>query len=123
MSMKITAWLVDAETKHERLILGEKWPGGAYAQSLVLMIDAQNAVYAEQRACEVRCTAALSDKDAEIEQLRSALTRMDSMHAMVMAQANHGASCYDADCLHEMNAAPIQAARALGPNGANNRPA
>ena len=59
---------------------------------------------------------------AENEQLRSALTRMDRMHAMMMAKANHGASFYDAECIHEMNAAPIQAARALGPSvGANRR--
>ena len=53
---------------------------------------------------------------AEIEKLRTALIRMDKMHAMMMAQANHRASWYDAECLQEMNAAPIQAARALRPN-------
>ena len=54
--------------------------------------------------------------EAEIEKLRAALTRMDRMHGLMMAKVNHGASFYDAECLQEMNEAPIQAARALGPN-------
>ena len=53
---------------------------------------------------------------AKNEQLRDALARMVRMHGLMMAKVNHGASFYDAECLHEMNAAPIQAARALGPN-------
>ena len=61
------------------------------------------------------CSRAIA-AETEIERLRAALKRMDRMHGMMMAQANHGASCYDADCIHEMNGAPIQAARALGPN-------
>ena len=47
------------------------------------------------------------------ELLLSALIRMDKMHEMMMAKVNHGASFYDAECLHEMNSAPIQAAKAI----------
>jgi len=47
------------------------------------------------------------------KQLFDALERMDKMHEMMMAQVNHGASFYDAECLHEMNGAPIQAAKAM----------
>lgn len=54
----------------------------------------------------------MDDKE-KISVLRSALQRMDDMHEKMMAKVNHGASFYDADCLREMNKAPIQAARAL----------
>ena len=57
-----------------------------------------------------------SDAVVEIDRLRAALMRMDRMHGMMMAKVNHGASFYDAECLQEMNAAPLQAARALRPN-------
>lgn len=53
---------------------------------------------------------------AENERLRSALVRMMAMHEMMMKKINHGASFYDADCLREMNEAPIQAHNALTPN-------
>lgn len=42
--MKTVAWLVDDETEHARVSLGDKWPGGSYAEALVKMIDAQNDV-------------------------------------------------------------------------------
>lgn len=45
--------------------------------------------------------------------LRVALERMDRMHAMMMEKVNHGASWYDAECLREMNEAPLEARRAL----------
>ena len=45
--------------------------------------------------------------------LLEALERMNKMHGMMMKKVNHGASFYDAECLHEMNAAPIQAAKAI----------
>jgi hypothetical protein len=47
------------------------------------------------------------------DELLAALKRMDAMHDLMMKQVNHGASFYQSDCLHEMNAAPIQAARAI----------
>ena len=47
------------------------------------------------------------------KQLFDALERMDKMHEMMMEKVNHGASFYDAECLHEMNGAPIQAAKAM----------
>lgn len=45
--------------------------------------------------------------------LLDALERMDRMHDMMMRQANHRASAYDADTLREMNEAPLQAKRAM----------
>ncbi|MHB8890263.1 MAG: hypothetical protein ACYC46_15740 [Acidobacteriaceae bacterium] len=45
--------------------------------------------------------------------LLAALERMDKMHDMMMQKINHGASFYDAECLHEMNSAPIQAHNAI----------
>lgn len=47
------------------------------------------------------------------QQLFAALERMVKIHDLMMRQANHRASAYDADCLREMNEAPIQAARAM----------
>lgn len=47
------------------------------------------------------------------KKLFDALARMDRMHEAMMEKVNHKASWYDADCLREMNEAPIQAARAL----------
>ena len=46
-------------------------------------------------------------------QLMAALIRMDTMHEMMMKEANHGASAYSAKTLQEMNEAPIQAAKAI----------
>jgi hypothetical protein len=45
--------------------------------------------------------------------LLAALRRMDRMHALMMEKCNHGASWYDAECLREMNEAPLDAARAI----------
>lgn len=45
--------------------------------------------------------------------LQIALARMLTMHEMVMSKTNVGASFYDADCIREMNEAPIQARRVL----------
>jgi len=53
---------------------------------------------------------------AEIERLRSALSRMLKMYNMLMDEPNIGASIYSMDCLLEMNEAPIQAHKALAPN-------
>jgi hypothetical protein len=47
------------------------------------------------------------------QQLFVALERMDKMHEAMMKKVNHKASWYDAECLREMNEAPIQAAHAL----------
>lgn len=48
-----------------------------------------------------------------VDILRTSLHRMILMHEMMMAKVNHGASAYDADCIREMNEAPIQAKRAI----------
>lgn len=45
--------------------------------------------------------------------LQKALKEMTSMHALMMKKTNHGASFYDAECLHKMNAAPTQAMHAI----------
>jgi len=45
--------------------------------------------------------------------LIAALERMIDMHNLMMEKVNHGANWYDAQCLREMNEAPIQACRAL----------
>ena len=58
----------------------------------------------------------LVDAKDEIETLRAALTRMNRMHGLMMANVNHKASFYDAECIQEMNGAPLEAARALRPN-------
>lgn len=50
---------------------------------------------------------------AAAEDLLAALQRMDRMHALMMEKVNHRASWYDAECLREMNEAPLQAARAI----------
>ncbi len=42
-----------------------------------------------------------------------ALERMLKMHELVMNKTNVGASFYDAECIREMNLAPIQARQAL----------
>lgn len=47
------------------------------------------------------------------KKLFKALERMDKMHAMMMEQVNHRASAYDSVCIHEMNAAPLEAAQAM----------
>ncbi len=50
----------------------------------------------------------------QLEQtLFDALERMDKMHEMMMSKVNHRASYYDAECLSEMNGAPVQAAKAM----------
>lgn len=51
--------------------------------------------------------------EQKIEMLRAALIRMDGLHSLMMKKANHGASCYDADTIREMNEAPLQATEAL----------
>ncbi|EOG2868162.1 hypothetical protein ACK840_000262 [Salmonella enterica] len=48
-----------------------------------------------------------------INRLQIALARMLTMHEMVMNKTNIKASFYDADCIREMNEAPIQARRVL----------
>lgn len=48
-----------------------------------------------------------------INRLQIALARMLTMHEMVMSKTNIRASFYDADCVREMNEAPIQARRVL----------
>lgn len=47
MTVPISAWLIDADTEHQRASIGPAWPryAGA-AQPLVTMIDHNNAVYA-----------------------------------------------------------------------------
>jgi hypothetical protein len=45
--------------------------------------------------------------------LFDALDRMSKMHHLLMTKINHGASFYDAECIREMNEAPVQAAKAL----------
>ncbi|EAW0869581.1 hypothetical protein GLY72_24245 [Salmonella enterica] len=41
------------------------------------------------------------------------VTDMLKMHELVMNKTNAGASFYDAECIREMNLAPIQARQAL----------
>ncbi|EBX7641442.1 hypothetical protein DS648_14310 [Salmonella enterica subsp. enterica serovar Saintpaul] len=48
-----------------------------------------------------------------INRLQIALARILTMHEMVMNKTNIRASFYDADCIREMNEAPIQARRVL----------
>ncbi|EOF5089856.1 hypothetical protein ACK1G0_002376 [Salmonella enterica] len=48
-----------------------------------------------------------------INRLQIALARMLTMHEMVMNKTNIKASFYDADCIREMNEAPMQARRIL----------
>lgn len=48
-----------------------------------------------------------------INRLQIALTRMLTMHEIVMNKTNIKASFYDAECVQEMNEAPIQARRVL----------
>ena len=45
--------------------------------------------------------------------LTKALYRMVRMYEIMMEKVNHGASAYDAECIREMNEAPIQAGLAL----------
>lgn len=64
---------------------------------------------------------AAMDKDAEditkavnnYPDLVAALQRMIAMHETMMKKTNVGASFYDADCIREMNEAPLQANRLL----------
>jgi len=51
--------------------------------------------------------------EERIQILRAALQRMMVMHDKMMQKTNHGASFYDADCIREMNEAPLQAERAI----------
>ncbi|EAO8388449.1 hypothetical protein ES892_15965 [Salmonella enterica] len=48
-----------------------------------------------------------------INRLQIAMARMLTMHEMVMNKTNIKASFYDADCIREMNEAPVQARRVL----------
>ena len=67
MSLKCVAWLVDDETEHARVTLGPAYPGGAYAQALVTMFDAQNAVAVERERWE---KALRTLRDAVVSQNR-----------------------------------------------------
>lgn len=49
----------------------------------------------------------------EVETLRDALDAMLTMHCAMMEKTNHGASFYDADCIRQMNEAPLVAQAAL----------
>lgn len=42
-----------------------------------------------------------------------ALERMQKMHSLMMEKVNHKKSFYDAECIREMNEAPLQAKRVL----------
>jgi uncharacterized coiled-coil DUF342 family protein len=57
--------------------------------------------------------ATIQKYKSQRDELLAALKRMQALHDLMMKQANHGASFYQADCLREMNEAPIQAARAI----------
>ena len=56
---------------------------------------------------------AIKADQAENAKLREALLRMINMHNLMMKKVNHGASFYDAECLKEMNEAPIEALQAV----------
>lgn len=118
MNLKIAGWLVDADTPHERFARGEGWPGGRLAEALVTVIDASNAVHTEQRACEVRCAAALESKDVEIERQRSAALRFATALVDYMdgvkdheIQANTGLSKPECDVIAEVRAAAAKFVR------------
>jgi hypothetical protein len=48
-----------------------------------------------------------------VDELSCALRRMVVMHDLMMAKTDIGSSFYDAHCLHEMSAAPLQARKVL----------
>ncbi|EEI1617878.1 hypothetical protein GRL14_004761 [Salmonella enterica] len=55
----------------------------------------------------------LPQPESPVTVLCLALERMLKMHELVMNKTNAGASFYDAECIREMNLAPIQARQAL----------
>ncbi|EAZ1829202.1 hypothetical protein NN755_001592 [Salmonella enterica] len=55
----------------------------------------------------------LPQPESPVTVLCLALERMLKMHELVMNKTNVGASFYDAECIREMNLAPIQAWQAL----------
>lgn len=58
-------------------------------------------------------SVALCESMEQRKTLKDSLSRMISMHELMMGKVNHGASFYDGNCLSEMNEAPLQAQRAL----------
>ena len=69
MDLKIAAWLVDDETPHARVTIGNGWPGGNYAESLVRTIDAQNAIHSAVAAERERWVAVVTHAVKELEAL------------------------------------------------------
>ncbi|EHT5728314.1 hypothetical protein WK676_002837 [Salmonella enterica] len=55
----------------------------------------------------------LPQPESPVTVLCLALERMLKMHELVMNKTNVGAGFYDAECIREMNLAPIQARQAL----------
>ncbi|ENY6158395.1 hypothetical protein ACFZEN_004758, partial [Salmonella enterica] len=55
----------------------------------------------------------LPQPESPVTVLCLALERMLKMHELVMNKTNAGAGFYDAECIREMNLAPIQAWQAL----------
>lgn len=58
-------------------------------------------------------SVALCESMEQRKQLKDSLSRMVSMHELMMDKVNHAASFYDGNCLAEMNEAPLQAKRTL----------
>lgn len=59
--MEIAGWLVDDDTEHARIVKGPGWPGGAYAESLVRMVDAYNEVFRAVAAERNRTSLAVAE--------------------------------------------------------------
>jgi hypothetical protein len=55
MGLDIAGWLINSETDYARISIGQKWPGGYYAEPLVKMIDTHNAIRSAVAAERERC--------------------------------------------------------------------
>lgn len=70
---------------------------------ICVCIDCTNNRPLHERKANARLMAAAPG-------LLDALKRMEHMHQLMMEKIDHGKSWYDAECMREMNEAPLQAA-------------
>lgn len=106
------------------LVPGLRLGKGCKTETLLIALQRRAEYYAgleamtpEERAEHDASIAALKamlpQPESPVAVLCAALERMLKMHELVMDKTNTGASFYDAECIREMNMAPIQARQAL----------
>lgn len=106
------------------LLPGLRFGKGCKTEDLLIALQRRAEYYAELDAMTPEERTKYNDNIEAIRQLLPqpespvtvlclALERMLKMHELVMNKTNAGAGFYDAECIREMNLAPIQAWQAL----------